>query len=376
MIMKLAILTSSRADYGIYLPLLKRLRADDFFDLRIIAFGTHPSHAFGYTIDQIEADGFEVSHVVESMVQGDSPEAISTAMALTGLKFSALWAGGCNEIDLIVCLGDRYEMFAAVSASIPFNLPVAHIHAGETSLGAIDDTFRHAITLASQYFFVSTQPYAEKVAQLKGGDRHIYNVGALGLDNLVDLELLSTAEFEVEHGIDLAVPTVLVTYHPETAGTDGVADDVEEFVAALAALEQQVLITLPNADTSGGIVRQRLLELTSERESVYAVESLGTLGYFSCMKHCAFLLGNTSSGIIEAASFGRYVINVGARQGGRARGGNVIDTGIDRAEILAAVEQIGLAAPFEGENLYWRGGAGEKILGHLKTEVCQDLTGS
>ena len=154
--MNIAVLTSSRADYGIYLPLLKKLQSDPFFNLKIFVFGTHMSVFHGLTKNQIKEDGFEISREIESLVLGDSAEAISSAMGLTMLKFASVWAQEQNETDLIFCLGDRYEMFGAVMACVPFNIPVAHIHGGETTIGAIDNIFRHSLSLASKLHFVTT----------------------------------------------------------------------------------------------------------------------------------------------------------------------------------------------------------------------------
>jgi GDP/UDP-N,N'-diacetylbacillosamine 2-epimerase (hydrolysing) len=187
--MKIAILTSSRADYGIYLPLIKKLKADQFFEVDIIAFGTHLSNFHGQTIQEILNDGFDVKYRIESMLLTDTPDSISTAMGLTTIKFADFWKSHAKDFDLVFCLGDRYEMFAAVVASIPFNIPLAHFHGGETTLGAIDNIFRHSISLASTYHFVATEAYAEKVKQIKGSSENVYEVGALSLENIDSLNL-------------------------------------------------------------------------------------------------------------------------------------------------------------------------------------------
>ncbi len=373
MSMRLVILTSSRADYGIYLPLLKKLKADDFFDLQIIAFGTHLSRFYGYTLSQIEADGFEVKHKIESLVQGDSPEAIATAMGLTNLKFANLWANLKSKIDLIICLGDRYEMYAAVNASLPFNLPIAHIHAGETSLGAIDNTMRHSISLVSKYFFVSTEGYKRKVTQLIGNQENIHNVGALSLDNIQDLKLLSKREFLNKYQIDLNNPTVLTTFHPETVSVEKNRIYIKELIAALKKLDYQIVITLPNADTRGTFIRTQLLEFAENRENVYIIESFGTLGYFSCMKHCSFLLGNTSSGIIEAASFKKFVINLGDRQRGRAQSNNIMNVPVKKEAILEAVAGLKNKNTETIENIYWKRNVADQIIQVLKERVWKAL---
>ena len=365
---RIAILTSSRADYGIYLPLLKALKEDPFFELQIIAFGTHLSPFHGYTIDQIINDGFEVQYQIESMLSGDSPNIISTAMALTSLKFADFWKDHQNDFDLVFCLGDRYEMFAAVIAGIPFNIPFAHLHGGEKTLGAIDNIFRHAITLASKYHFVSCKEHGERVTELTESKENIFDVGALSLDNLNSLPLLSKDEFDSKFGVDLNQPTILVTVHPETVTNEMNQIYVEELANALLALNNyQVIITLPNADTNGTLIRKRLLQLQEESSNrIYCFENLGSQGYFTAMKFCSFLLGNTSSGIIEAASFGKWVINLGKRQEGRKQSLNCYNVPFNKELIMQTVAKIEDSPDYSGTNIYYKGNAAKNICSILK----------
>ena len=370
--MKIGVLTSSRADYGIYLPLLKKLKVDTLFDLKIIAFGTHLSSFHGETIEQIESDGFEVKYKVESMLINDSPEAIATAVGLTTIKFADFWQKNKTEFDLVFCLGDRYEMFAAVTASIPFGVTLAHLHGGETTLGAIDNIYRHAITLASKYHFVSTESYAKRVEQIIEFDSHIYNVGALSLDNLTDMRRLNIDEFKLKWGIDLSIKTILVTFHPETVALDKNEKYANELIDAIEMLldQYQMLITMPNADTAGNIIRNVLVKRLSKQNKVFMIENLGSQSYFSAMDHCAFLLGNTSSGIIEAASLGKYVINVGDRQKGRKTGQNVIHCEVEATQILAAVHRIQeLPVLYPKDNIYFKEGAASRIIDVLKSKL-------
>ncbi len=368
--LRIGILTSSRADYGIYKPLLKSLNEDPAFELSIIAFGTHLSSFFGYTVQQIKEDGFPVAYEVESLIQGDSEEAIASAMGLTTLKFSQIWEKEHGAMDLVVCLGDRYEMFAAVSALIPFNMPLAHIHGGETTQGAIDDKFRHAITQMADYHFTSAESYAEKVRAMTDSD-HVYNVGALSLDNLDNVSLYSKEAFKKEFGIDLSIPTILITVHPETVEVNQNQANID---ALLKALEQttgyQFLFTMPNADTHGNVVRQAIQNFVqNHKQYAIAVENLGIQGYFSCMKHCAYMLGNSSSGIIEAASFETYVINVGDRQQGRLTSDNVINVPFDQKAIGKIIEEVSNLSTYNGGNIYWNGGATGIILDVLKSKI-------
>lgn len=362
--MKVAVITCGRSDYSIYRPLLKKMEKDSFFDLRLIVGGTHLSAFYGYTVNAIRDDGFRVDGEIESLVLGDSSEAISSAIGLTALKFSSFWKK--KDYDLVFCLGDRYEMFAAISAALPFNLPVAHIHGGETTLGAIDNKFRHSITQMSDIHFVSAEPHADKVRQITGSDESVFNVGSLSLDNLAEIELLSTEKFTERFGIDMSKPTILVTFHPETVNPERNREYIETLSRALEKVSEQVLITMPNADTMGGVIRERVLRLEKENTHIFARESLGLVGYFSALKHCSVVLGNSSSGIIEAASFKKYVIDLGDRQKGRFRGSNVINIPIDEGKILEQLEKTSQLPAEEITNVYDRGGAADLIIEALK----------
>lgn len=365
---RIGVLTSSRADYGIYKPLLEALKTDSDFQLSIIAFGTHLSHFHGYTLHGILDDGFEVRYTVNSLLLHDDANAIATACALTALKFADFWKEHAAEFDLVLCLGDRYEMFGAVSAGIPFNIKYAHIHGGETTLGAIDNIYRHAITLASVYHFTATKQYSEKVKQLTDNNSKVYTVGALSLDNLESVELYSKNQFQRKYGIDVSQPSALVTYHPETVMPQKNLENLEVLCDVIRDLKDYTaIISLPNADTFGSTIRQKWQELNDELgERIVLVENFGTKGYFSCMQYCSFLLGNSSSGIIEAATFNKFVINVGTRQEGRITGNNVFHSPIEFDAILKIVEKIQSLGKFSGNNIYYQGGASKEIIEILK----------
>lgn len=352
--MKIAILTSSRADYGIYLPLLKLLRDDPYFDLKIIAFGTHFSYFHGHTIDQILSDGFEVNFRIETVQASDTANAVSTSMAVTLMKFAEFWSQHQYDFDLVFCLGDRYEMFSAVMAAVPYQITFAHLHGGEETLGAIDNVFRHSITQACKYHFVSCEVHAQRVIEITHSSEHVYNIGALSLDNLKSLTLYSIDEFQEKFGVDLKQPTILVSVHPETVSSQENSKFAEEIAQALMTLENyQVLITLPNSDTNGIVIRNQFMQLPSQSKNRITVhENLGQRGYFTAMKYCAFLLGNTSSGIIEAASFSKWVINLGKRQKGRNHSENLKNIPFEKGPILSTIIEIQNNLNYTGINIY------------------------
>lgn len=360
--MKIGVLTSSRADYGIYLPLLRKLKTDDNFNLEIIAFGTHLSNNHGYTLRNIEADGYEKIHEVSSLEEDDTQKGIAKSYGNTVLKFSEFWQD--NSYDLVFCLGDRFEMSAAVQASIPFGVKLAHIHGGETTLGAIDNIYRHQITLASQLHFVSSVDYKTKVEALSGTSDNIYDVGALSLDNIENFKPIDKSNFLETFQIkneDFA----LVTFHPETVAVDSNLSYAKHMRDALIELSNtlNIVITMPNADTLGSLYRHQLQQLKVQcPDKIMLIENFGKTNYFSAMHYAKLMIGNTSSGIIEAASFGKYVINVGSRQKGRAHGKNVFDVAFDSKKIVEITNQVLKLPDFGNENIYYKAETADAII--------------
>ena len=364
--MKTGILTSSRADYGIYLPLLKKLKADDFFQLEIIAFGTHLSKTHGYTLNNIKSDGYATIHEITSLENDDSQKGISISYGNTVLKFADFWQE--NNFDLVFCLGDRFEMSAAVQASIPYGVKLAHIHGGETTLGAIDNVYRHQISLASKLHFVSTINYKNKVEALTGTSANIYDVGALSLDSISDFQRINKMSFlESFHIKNEAY--ALVTFHPETIDVESNKVYVKHMIEALTALSEtlNIVITMPNADTLGSIYRKQLHHLKLKiPHKIVLVENFGKSNYFSAMYYAKIMIGNTSSGIIEAATFKKYVVNVGSRQKGRDHGENVFNVDFDSAEIVRKTKQLLNLPNYCEGNMYYKAATSDSIIQTLK----------
>jgi GDP/UDP-N,N'-diacetylbacillosamine 2-epimerase (hydrolysing) len=365
---KIGVLTSSRADFGIYLPLLQAIEQDSNFELRLIVFGTHLSKFHGYTLEQIKQEGFLPYSTVESLLIGDSPNAISTSFAITNMKFADFWHNHQTQFDLVFALGDRFEMAAAVMASIPYQIKIAHIAGGETTLGAIDNIYRHIISLSSLLHFVSTEAFKERLFELlEKNEPKIFNIGALGLENLTKLKLLSMVDFYEKWDIDLKIPSILVTIHPETVAFDKNERFAEQAIRAISELatEYQVIITMPNADTSGLIFRKAFQDLEETTGNIKIVENFGTQSYFTAMKHVRILVGNTSSGIVEAASFNKYVINVGDRQKGRICGENVIHVPFDTQQIILKTNEF-IHRDWTGGNPYYKEEPSKQILTQIR----------
>lgn len=364
--MKIGVLTSSRADFGIYLPLLKLLEKDPFFNLQIIVFGTHLSEKHGYTLTEIESYQFKDIHKLHTVPESDSPKNISKSIGDTVCVFSDFWEN--NTFDLVFALGDRYEMFAAVSAASLFNVEIAHLHAGETTLGAVDNAYRHSISLFSRYLFVSTDYYKKRAEQIVENDVSVHNVGALSVDNLKNIKFLSKKEFLSKFNIDLAKPSILSTFHPETVVFNKNEDYIDELLASFVVLKKkyQIIITLPNTDTMGQMIRDKIIVFGTKYPEVKIVESFGMLGYLSCMKHASFLLGNTSSGFVEATFFPKPVINLGNRQKGRLETENIITVPLISNEILKAVGEVEKLPELHNLNIYGDGNTADKIVSILK----------
>ena len=365
--LKVGVLTSSRADYGIYRPLLGKMSEDNAFDLEVIAFGTHLMKKFGHTVDAIYEDGFSVQPVHGTMSERDSPTDIAYAMSSTIRAFADFYKE--HRYDILFALGDRYEMFSAVAASVPFNMDVAHIHGGETTLGAIDNSFRHSITHFSRFHFTAAEDYKSRVVKMLGRRSGVYNVGALSIDAIKNLRLLQLDEFNVKYGFDISKPTILFTFHPETIAYQRNEHHISEIINAILKLNQyQFLITMPNADTYGMIIRDALIRRLAGRANIKVIENLGSKDYLSAMKYCSFLMGNSSSGFIEASFFSKPVINLGKRQEGRIETPNIITVDIDEGSILTATEKIDSLSGIILKPVYGNGSAASKIIRILKNQ--------
>jgi len=364
----IAVVTTSRADYGIYLPILRALREDREIDLRLLVSGSHLSPDFGMTVEQIEADGFEVADRIEVLLASDSPEATAKAMGLGVLGFGQSY--GRSRPDLLVVLGDRFEMHSAALAALPFRIPVAHVHGGEVTEGAMDEALRHSMTKLSHLHFVSTQEYGRRVVQLGEEPWRVTISGAPSLDNLHTFTPMGTEELEHRLGFPVTGPFLLVTFHPATLDASDPGGQTETLLSAVERSGLPAVVTMPNADPGGRAVRAVIARRAQATPSLHPVENLGTPAYFSLMALAAAMVGNSSSGIIEAASFGLPVVNVGDRQCGRVRGANVLDCPCE-AGLLSSSLQRALDPAFRSSlrgliNPYGDGKATARIVARLK----------
>jgi UDP-hydrolysing UDP-N-acetyl-D-glucosamine 2-epimerase len=329
---------------------------------------------FGLTVQSIERDGFPIAARIEMLLGSDTPVAIAKSMGLGVIGFAQAFS--TERPDILVVLGDRFEMHAAALAALPFNVPVAHIGGGDVTEGAIDECLRHSITKLSHLHFVASDEQEQRILQMGEEPWRVFVSGALSLDLVRSSSLSSASEMEGKFGFKFDRSFLLVTYHPVTLEYADTGQQIQQFLAALVELDMPVLFTAPNADTAGRIIANAIKEYVAAHPASGLVASLGMMGYFTAMSLCAAMVGNSSSGIIEAASFEAPVVNIGTRQSGRLRGSNVIDCGYSSAEIVAAVRQA-LKGEFRASlrgltNPYDTGDASARIVQQLKTVVVDD----
>jgi len=338
--MKICIATGTRAEYGLLKPLIEKISADNEFTLQLLVTGAHLSPEFGLTYRQIDADGYEIDAKVEMLLSSDTAEGITKSMGLGMIGY----ADALNKLspDLLVILGDRYEMLSVASTALIFRIPIAHIHGGELTEGAYDDAIRHAITKMSALHFTSTEAYRQRVVQLGEQPERVFNVGAIGLDNFQSLQLLSKRELEEDLQITFHTYNYLVGFHPETLSDQSVE---EQFEALLQAIDLQTdsffVFTKANADTNGRIINQMMEAYVAENPEKSALfASLGSLRYLSLMKQVTAVVGNSSSGILEAPSAHTATINIGDRQKGRIQAESIVNCSTQKEDILQAFQKV------------------------------------
>jgi UDP-hydrolysing UDP-N-acetyl-D-glucosamine 2-epimerase len=372
---RIAVITTSRADYGhLYWP-LRDLSEHDQVDLKIVALGSHLSPEFGNTIQEIERDGFQVDARIECLLSSDSDVGMAKTIGVATLSLSDLF--GQMRPDLILLIADRYEMLAPASVALALRIPLAHIEGGEISEGAIDDAVRNALTMMSHIHFTSTQAARQRVISMGEEEWRVHRAGAPSLDHLRRRTLFNREQVESRLGIDLQQPTILVVYHPVTIARDTV-QEADALFAALDQISDQILFCYPNADAGSRALIGRTETFLAARKQGRVFVNLDVLTYWSLLRHVELLLGNSSSGIMETASFALPTVNVGLRQQGRERARNVLDAAPEAEAILKAI-RIARSPEFrrslEGmENPYGDGFASEKIVKVLTTvPLSQDL---
>ena len=373
---RIGIMTGTRAEYGLLKPLMQEINKDNDLELYLIVSGMHLSPEFGMTYQEIEEDGFEINAKVEMLLSSDSPAGISKSIGLGVIGFADEFQRA--DLDMLILLGDRYEALSAAICAMVMRIPIAHLHGGELTEGAIDEGIRHSITKMSYLHFTSTEQYRNRVIQLGENPERVFYVGALGVENIKKINLMTKEELERAIHFEIDENTVIVTYHPVTLENNTVE---EQFLNLLEVLDRnpkiRMIFTKANADTNGRIVNELIDKYAAQNsERACAFMSLGQKRYLSALKYCRIVIGNSSSGIIEAPSFGKPIINIGDRQKGRICADSVINCGYTQQEIQQAMETA-LTEEFENKarncrNPYEKENTAANIISVIKDYLLND----
>ncbi|WP_115131488.1 UDP-N-acetylglucosamine 2-epimerase [Synechococcus sp. N26] len=373
---KICVATGTRAEYGLLRWVMKGIKDSELLQLQLIVTGMHLSPEFGLTVRDIEADGFSIDHKVEMLLSSDTPVGITKSMGLGMIGF----ADALHQLqpDLLLILGDRYEIFAAAASAMVARIPIAHLHGGESTEGLIDESIRHGITKMSHLHFVAAREYRQRVIQLGEKPESIFQVGGLGIDSIHSLQLLSQIELEEALDFKLMKKNLLITFHPVTLEKSTSGDQMRELLLSLSQLHNTGLIfTMPNADTDGRILFKQINDFCLSHPHARAFTSLGQLKYLSCVKYVDGVVGNSSSGIVEVPSFKKGTVNIGDRQRGRLRAKSVIDCSPDCRSITDAINQLfspSFRSSLAGtDNPYGNGGASASIVSILENINFDDV---
>lgn len=373
---RIGIMTGTRAEYGLLKSLMQEINKDNDLELYLIVSGMHLSPEFGMTYKEIEEDGFEINAKVEMLLSSDSPAGISKSIGLGVIGFADEFQRA--DLDMLILLGDRYEALSAAISAMVMRIPIAHLHGGELTEGAIDEGIRHSITKMSYLHFTSTEEYRRRVIQLGENPERVFCVGAIGVENIKKINLMTKEELERSIHFEIDENTVIVTYHPVTLENNTVE---EQFLNLLEVLDRnpkiRMIFTKANADTNGRIVNELIDKYAAQNsERACAFMSLGQKRYLSALKYCRIVIGNSSSGIIEAPSFGKPIINIGDRQKGRICADSVINCGYTQQEIQRAMETA-LTEEFENKarncrNPYEKENTAANIISVIKDYLLND----
>ncbi len=363
--LKICAVTTTRADYGIMRPLLLKLDKAEWADLVLAVTGTHLLKQFGYTIREIEKDGLKIDKKISIMSKAnDSAKETANIMSKTVLKFTEYFEE--SKPDIVLLLGDRFETFEVAAAATVCRIPVIHIAGGETTEGAIDEVFRHSISKMSYLHFASTEAYRNMIIQLGEDPRRVFNTGALGVENVLNVKCLSREELSKELNFDLDKPYAVVTFHPVTLENNSAVKQLKELLKVLRNhKEMGFIITKANADQSGEQINAELEKFAQKNKNCIVVSSLGTLKYFSAIKYSECVIGNSSSGIVEVPSFGKPTINIGDRQKGRIQANSTINCRPLEADIEKALSKA-LKFNKEAINPYGDGKTSDKMVKIIK----------
>jgi GDP/UDP-N,N'-diacetylbacillosamine 2-epimerase (hydrolysing) len=370
---KICVVTGTRAEYGLLRWVMEGLRRSHDLQLQLVVTGAHLSPEFGMTVDAIESDGFAIDRKIEMLMSSDTAVGVTKSMGVGLIGFAE--ALDSLKPDLLLVLGDRYEIFAATVSAMIGGIPIAHLHGGELTEGVIDDAIRHCITKMSHLHFVATEEYRSRVLQLGENPDRVFNVGGMGVDSILHLKPLCRDDLSAAIDFKFAERNLLITFHPVTLEPDNSVRQMEELLAALSELvDTGMIFTMPNADSGARVLLRQLEDFCAKHQRARLYNSLGQLRYISCIHHVDGVVGNSSSGLTEVPTLKKGTINIGDRQRGRLRAKSIIDCEPDRKSISEALKLL-YSDEFQARlqtvvNPYGLGGASDAILGILeKTSI-------
>lgn len=373
---KIAVVTGTRAEYGLLKNTLTRIKENRNLELQLIVTGTHLSENFGYTIDEILEDGFKVDEEIPILMSSTSKGTIPKEMGLLMIQLSQIF--GRLEPDFLLILGDRYETFAVASTAMTMNIPIAHISGGEVTEGAIDEQIRHAITKMAHIHFPGAEVYSQNIINMGEESWRVFNTGDPGIENIKLTNFLSMEELKKELDVEVDEQTLLITYHPVTLERALLSYQIQNLINALSMLKKKMIITYPNADNGGDYIIQKMEEFAKANSNVYLFKNLGILRYLSVMKLCGAVVGNSSSALVEAPYLKIPAVNIGNRQKGRLMADNIISCSNQCDDIINAINKS-LSNEFKEKvkmvkSLYGEGNTSEKIVEILeKIEIDDKL---
>jgi len=371
---KIAVVTATRAEYGLLRPVIRKLRKSEHFQMQLVVTGMHLSTEFGSTYKEIEQDGESVDHKIEILLSSDTAVAMSKTMGLAIISFSEYFEN--QKPDAVLVLGDRYETLAVCCAAMNARIPIVHMHGGEATEGLIDEAIRHAITKMSYLHMASTEQYRRRIIQMGEQPGRVFNVGATGVENALHVNLMTKEELEKSLECVLGRPYAVVTFHPVTLENNTAKQQMQELLAAMDDHPEYIYVcTKANADAGGRQINFLLDEYAKKMENVYVYESLGTCRYLSALKYADVVIGNSSSGIVEVPSFGIPTINIGDRQKGRIQADSIINCQPDRQEISESIRKAQTASfrriARDTINPYGDGHTSEAIMDILYEQLIQ-----
>ena len=368
---KISILTSTRAEYGLLKPIINKLKEISDFDVYVVVTGAHLSPEFGLTYKEIAQDGIQIDEKIEIILSADTPSSISKSMGLAMINFADYFSKLIP--DMLIVLGDRYETLAVCCVAMNQRIPIAHLYGGETTEGAVDEAIRHAITKLSYLHFTSTEEYRRRVIQLGEQPNRVFCVGAIGIENVLNEKLMSKAELETSINFKLDKPYAVITFHPVTLEDNNAAEQIQALLQACKVFkDMKFIFTKANADANGRIINQMIDAFVEENDNAVAFASLGMIRYLSALKYCTMVIGNSSSALVEAPSFGVPTINVGDRQKGRIQADSVISCEPTKDKIDKAITLEFKEKAHNTINPYGDGNTSGKIVAVIKDFLLND----